>query len=190
MAVLAGCYGKEKPEYEGCVVDLYEHNGYHDSYWYAICWDREKQDLVHVEYDTTAAGGGGWAKIDATEEVLREMYRKYKASAKKIFDDYGNVNQAKKVRLGDDVIVVRGRKVPKMTTGKVFWLGERYNQYSRKYENRVGIEKADGEKIFLLEEYVLPINWKDRLIRGKERKEYIRRDAVRAMPIHYQHLFA
>ena len=190
MAVLAGVYGKTEPEYIGCTVDMFERNYSSDSYWYAVCWDREKKKLVHVQYDTTAAGGGGWAEIDATEEVLREMYRKYKAEAKTIFDAHGNESQAKKVRLGDTVIVIRGRKVPKATTGKVFWLGKRYNQYRREYENRVGIEKADGEKVFLPEEYVLPVNWKERMMSGKERKEFIRHDAVKAMPIHYQHLFA
>ena len=189
MAVYAGCYGKKEPTYVGCVVDKYEHNGYHDSYWYAVCWNRDRQELVNVEYDTTAAAGGGWAEIDATEDVLRELYRKHKGDARRIFDSYGNEAQAKKVRIGDNVIVVRGRKTPKATTGKVFWKGEKYNPYSRTYEKRIGMENADGQKVFLLEEYVLPIGWQDRLLHGTARKRYIRNDAVRAMPIHYQHLF-
>ena len=186
MAVLAGVYGKAKPEYEGCVVDLYEHNGYHDSYWYAICWDREKKELVEVEYDTTAAAGGGWAEIDATEDVVREMYRFRKKSAKELFDTYGNEAQAKKVSTGDNVIVVRGRKIPQGTKGKVFWLGSKYNQYSRKFDDRVGIEKPDGTRVFLNKEYVIPVDWRDRLLHGSKRKQFIRRDAFRAMPTYCQ----
>lgn len=86
MAVLRGIYGKTEPEYVGCVLDTYEHNGYDDSDWYAICWDEEKQELVHIEYDTTRAGGGGYARIDATEDVILKVYRHYKEIARKEFD--------------------------------------------------------------------------------------------------------
>jgi len=62
MAVIAGIYGNTEPEYVGCVLSTYELNGYNDSDWYAVCWDREQQKLVEVEYDTTRAGGGGRAE--------------------------------------------------------------------------------------------------------------------------------
>ena len=111
MAVTCGIYGKDKEEYVGCVLDKYEHNGIWDSYWYAICWDEEKQEVVHVEYDTTAAAGGGYANVDATMETLAKVYRHYKKEAAAFFDSVENEAQAKKVRKGDTVRVVRGRKV-------------------------------------------------------------------------------
>ena len=55
MAVLTGLYGEAKVEYEGCVLDTWEHNGYHDSDWYALVWDRDAQELKQIEYDTTRA---------------------------------------------------------------------------------------------------------------------------------------
>jgi hypothetical protein len=68
MAVYAGIYGKENiAEYEGCVLRTYEKNGYEDFDWYAVCWDRSKKAVVDVKYDTTRAGGGGSAVIDATD---------------------------------------------------------------------------------------------------------------------------
>lgn len=188
MAVLAGVYGKKEPEYAGCVVDMYEHNGYNDSYWYAVCWDRGRQELVAVEYDTTAAAGGGWAEIDATEDVLREMYRKFKSDARKFFDTKANEEHAKKYDKGDDVVVVRGTKIKKGTVGTVFWVGESYNQYSRRYEKRAGIE-VDGERKFLPAEYLERAEWQKHMVHGKKRKELIRRDAVNCMPVHYRHLF-
>lgn len=31
MAVIAGIYGKTEPEYVGCVLSTYEHNGYNET---------------------------------------------------------------------------------------------------------------------------------------------------------------
>ena len=43
MAIYTNVYGDgHTPDYEGCVLDWYEHNGYDDSDWYAICWNEEK----------------------------------------------------------------------------------------------------------------------------------------------------
>lgn len=46
MAIFTNVYGDgHTPDYEGCVLDWYEHNGYDDSDWYAICWNEEKQTI-------------------------------------------------------------------------------------------------------------------------------------------------
>lgn len=189
MAVIAGIYGETEPRYTGCVLSTYERNGYNDSDWYAICWDREKQKVVEVEYDTTRAGGGGRAEIDATGEVLREVYRWYKRMGREHFDCCTNPSNAKKVRKGDTVRVIRGRKVPKGTEGVVFWVGTRYNQYNRMEEERVGIE-VDGERKFLSLDYVEVIGWEDQIVTGKERKKAIRNFAVNSMPRHFRYLFS
>ena len=175
MAVIAGIYGKTEPEYVGCVLSTYERNGYDDSDWYAICWDREKQKVVEINYDTTRAGGGGYAEIDATPEVLREVYRWYKQIGRGLFDGRTNPEQAKKVRKG--------------AQGLVFWEGTRYNPYSHTDEARVGIE-VDGERIFLNAEYVEVIDWEARLATGRDRKQAIRNFAVNSMPRHFRFLFS
>ncbi len=188
MAVHTNIYGKSEPQYAGCVLSTYERNGYDDSDWYAICWDEEQQKVVHVEYDTTRCGGYGTAEIDATPETLRKVYRYYKSNAKSIFDTRINPLQAKKIQVGEEVVVVRGRKIPKGTVGKCFWLGTCYNPYSRKDERRAGIE-ADGERFFVPEEYIEPVDWESRLMKGKDRKNAIRLAAIDALPRHYQELF-
>lgn len=181
MAVLAGIYGDQVPIYAGCVLDTYEHNGYDDSDWYAVCWDEEKGRIVEVEYDTTRAGRGGWARIDATDKVLRKVYRYYHRICKDVFDRIFNPRQAKAVRKGDTVAVVRGRKVPRGATGVCFWVGEVLNIYTHQKELRVGVEIA-GNRVFLPEEYVEVVGWQDRLIRGDERKRRIRNEALQKMP--------
>lgn len=188
MAVKTNIYGNPEVRYAGCVLDTYEHNGPWDSDWYAICWDAEKQKVVEVEYDTTRCGGSGYAEIDATEDTLRAVYRFYKQMGRDLFDGSTNAEQAKKVRKGDTVRVVRGRKVPKGSVGTVFWTGCRYNYYSRTDEERVGIE-IDGVRQFLPLDYVEVIGWEARLIHGRERKRRIRNFAINSIPTHFRRFF-
>lgn len=188
MAVVAGVYGKTEPEFVGCTLDKFERNGYEDSDFYAVVWDEDSQKIAYVEYDTTRAPGCGYAKIDATGDVLRKAYRYYKNEAKVRFDRFQNPYLAKEVRKGDTVSVVRGRKIPKGTSATVFWIGERYNYYSYKNEKRVGIE-FDGRREFLPLDYVEVVNWEARLVHGKSRKKMIREKAIQSMPRHYRHLF-
>lgn len=188
MAVQTWIYGKPDVRYEGCVIGTYEHNGYEDSDFYAICWDDKKQAVVDVEYDTTRCGGGGYAEIDATDEVLQKVYRYYKRIGRSLFDGYSNEEQAKQFGKGDIVVVIRGRKIPKGTVGKVFWIGDCYNQFSYRTEKRVGIE-VDGQRMFLPAEYVERDNWQAHLITGKNRKRKIRNFAINSMPSYYRERF-
>lgn len=188
MAVRTWIYGKPDVQYEGCVLDTYERNGYDDSDFYAVCWDEEKQAVVEVEYDTTRCGAGGIAEIDATEETLRDAYRYYKRLGRSLFDNRTNIEQAKRYSKGDMVVVTRGRKIQKGTEGMVFWVGTRYNQYSRRDEGRVGIE-VSGKRMFLPAEYVERMDWEAYLITGKNRKQRIRNFAINSMPAHYRNRF-
>ena len=185
MAVRTNIYGACEPAYVGCVLDTYEHNGYHDSDFYAVCWDENSQKIVEVEYDTTRCGGGGTATIDATDEVIQKVYRYYKRIGKARFDSYTNEHEAKEFGRGDNVCVVRGRKVPVGTVGKVFWIGDAYNRFTYRSEKRVGID-VDGERIFLPADYVERADWQKHLVTGKERKRRIRNFAINSMPSHFR----
>lgn len=97
MAIFTNVYGDgHTPDYEGCVLDWYEHNGYDDSDWYAICWNEEKQTIDKVLFDTTRCACSGRAEIDATPEVLRKVYHYWKALGKSLFDGRTNRMQAMK----------------------------------------------------------------------------------------------
>ncbi len=143
---------------------------------------------MNYEYGTTRCGSFGNAEIDATDYVLREVYRYYWDRGRDLFDSTENQAQAKTFGKGDTVEVVRGRKVATGTLGKVFWIGSAYNPYSRRTEDRVGID-AGGERVFLPAEYVENADWQNRLLTGKERKKKIRNYAIRSMPVHYRDLF-
>lgn len=125
MAIFTNVYGDgHTPDYEGCVLDWYEHNGYDDSDWYAICWNEEKQTIDKVlQFDTTRCACSGRAEIDATPEVLRKVSPLLE-DARQVPDrrahepDAGHENH-----VGDTVRVIAGRKFKKGSVGKVFWCG-------------------------------------------------------------------
>jgi hypothetical protein len=62
-----------RTQYQGCVLDTYERNGYDDSDFYATVWDEQSQSVKTIEYATTR----GWtycngASVDATSEVIEK----------------------------------------------------------------------------------------------------------------------
>lgn len=177
------CHGDKESRYVGCVLDKYEHNGYDDSDFYAVCWDEEKGCVVEEEYDTTRCGGYGTASIDATPEVIRKAYRWYFKNARYNFDKKGGLNErrAKTVNKGSVVKVIRGSKVKKGTVGEVFWVGTTRNRYTYRDEDRVGI-KVGEEKFFLPLGYVEVDGWEKFLVTGKKRKEFIQRMAMNELP--------
>ncbi len=191
MGIRCYLYGESQKEYEkfdGCVLSMYERNGYDDSDFYAVCWDEETQSVVNIEYDTTRAGGGGTCSIDATEEVIRKAFRYYMRIGRSLFDSKLNAEQAKKISKGDTVRIIKGRKVPKGTVGTCFWIGTVKNFYSYRDEERMGVE-VNGEKFFVPLEYAEVVDWESRLLHGKERKKKIRNFAVHSMPYQYRERF-
>ena len=130
-----------KEIYKGCVIRLWERNGYNDSDFYASVWDEETKSIKEYEYDTTRFAGGGSAVIDATEEILTKA-AKYKAKCL-------YVNEVKKrntdISINSYVTVVKGRKVAKGTHGKVIGIYE--NAYSR-WNPKVRLLLGDESKVY------------------------------------------
>lgn len=133
-------------QYEGCVIRTYEHNGYDDSDFYAVCVNVENGKIDTIEYDTTRCGGGGSATVDLTESNYRLYQRK--AYMRQIADSLKqNRTAAANVEIGKEVVVIKGRKVPIGTKGVVFWRKEvNYDRYNRWYNAtmRIGIKDSDG----------------------------------------------
>ena len=189
MAVRTDIYGKgDIVQYDGCVLNVWERNGYHDSDFYATCWDEETGSVVEVEYDTTRCGSFGSAEIDITIENLRKVYRYYYRIGRSLFDGRTKIKEAKAVRKGDQVVVVKGRKIPKGTVGTVFWTGTRYNPYRGTQENRAGIEVGE-DRMFIPLEYIEAIEWEKRIVTGKERKRRLVNFALNSLPCMYREGF-
>lgn len=131
--------------YVGKVLELREMNGYDDSDFYAKVWDDEQNKPIEVMYASTR----GWtypngANVDATPEV-QAKYAAYKQAQ---HDQYLAAAAAKEkltVAVGKSVKVVKGRKVPVGTVGKVFWVGQ--CKFDR-YKTNAGLLLESGERVF------------------------------------------
>lgn len=74
-------YNRETKQYEynverykGCVLFLREHNGFEDSDFYALVYNKDTDKFEEIEYGSTRYAGGGVAHVDATPEILA-LYR-------------------------------------------------------------------------------------------------------------------
>jgi hypothetical protein len=113
---------------------------------YAVVFDGSVVKNVPVwnsEFPTTNS-----VTLDATDEVFEAARAFFIADElTRMNREYENsVNQrcynAMKVEKGKDVVVARGRKVAKGTSGRVFWMGD------NGWGMSVGIELADGTRVF------------------------------------------
>lgn len=139
-------------EYAGLVVGMDSvYLGDGDNTYYAVVWDEGRNETRSV--------GGWWSHsdmmksvtVDATPEVVAK-YNDYRArvAAVKAADDARSraardAEEAAKPKAGKVVKVGKGRKVPKGTTGEVFWYGagKSYTGYGRG-PMRVGFKDAAG----------------------------------------------
>lgn len=172
MAVYSNIYGEITNHYEGCVLKVWEHNMYDDSDFLALVWNDEEQKVEQIMYDTTRCGGSGRAEVDVTLETAIKVYKYYKNLT--LLNVPAMIrSQRNKVDKGREVEVIKGRKVKKGTSGKVFWIGDVYNQYNYSYETRVGFITQQNEKVFVPISYVKTIDGHKVKLSSKERKKAI-----------------
>ncbi|KOV84757.1 hypothetical protein [Nocardia sp. NRRL S-836] len=143
-----GCV-KPRHEYVGAVLGEYEHNGGHDSDFYAVVWDEPTQSVTTKCWGTTSS----WTyhnhcRVDATPEVIA----KANASMRPRW------TERLRARMEADARLVRVGRVVRSTTtrgknaglvGEVAWKGRdkiRSTRYHTYY--RVGID-VDGTRRFM-----------------------------------------
>jgi len=137
-----GCVLAEKCEVERVMSDVWEY------VTRAQVWDAAKGVVTSVVVGTSNLGGqDGTIEVDATDEV-RAAVAAWEAKLQAERDEHERVARAvrleeerKRPDRGKTLKVVRGRKVPKGTEGRCFWIGP------DKFGNgdRVGIETAEGK---------------------------------------------
>lgn len=100
-----------------------------------IVWHDGKNAVVDATPEVVAAANA-WL-LTATADAHKGTWDNRVANA---------VADAHKVTKGKTVTVVKGRKVPKGTTGEVFWVGpgKSYSYYDRFPADRIGIRDAAG----------------------------------------------
>lgn len=111
-----------------------------------------------IEYGTTRFGGGGYCRIDATDEV-KELYAAWvKENERKRQESYERVKRYEaltELARGKRIRVTRGRKVPIGTEGVVFWHG------ASAYGDRVGFNDDQGETFWTAATNVEVLAWDD-----------------------------
>jgi hypothetical protein len=109
---------QERTEYVGAVLGTREQNLYHDSYFHAIVWDEEHQEIRSVEYGATAYYSNTGVTVDATREVIGKAVAHRAAG---YLADW-EAKHGATVRKGmAATVTVRGEGT---LTGVVGWVGE------------------------------------------------------------------
>lgn len=110
--------------YRGCVIGTGERNHYDDSDFTVTVWDEALQVVRTFEYASTRY----WSYADHCEaDITPENMAKAEAWNIKRWEASLTLyaqDQARKVEKGKTVKVIKGRKLPKGTTGIVGWCGE------------------------------------------------------------------
>jgi hypothetical protein len=123
-------------------LETYEHNGYHDSYFYAITFDPEARTFGATETGSTAYASSGPRRnipdatddvLDIAKGVLEEIL--YDKAFREAADEAAGARRGAKVRS----LTTRGKNIG--IEGTVVWIGD--DNY-RTDAKRVGI-KVDGE---------------------------------------------
>lgn len=158
-----GHKGTYTVSYEGKVLYEGERNYRDDSDFYALVWDDEAGKVKEIGYASTRGWTyGNYAHVDATPEVLAKAAAYYEALALERLKNAAAAD-ARKPKVGKEVKVIAGRKVPLGTIGTVIWAGEGgyfgpvpefKNGWSTKGEPRVGIKTATGARFFLAAKHV------------------------------------
>lgn len=98
--------------------------------YYAIVWDEKEQAPVDIPFSSSfeLVTECGTAEVDADEATLA-AYRAWEAAKAEAREKQGRerlvqrlISKHSSAALGTEVIVLKGRKVPKGTIGTVFWL--------------------------------------------------------------------
>ena len=130
--------------YNGCVLNIWEHSGAWDSDFYADVWDEKTKKVITIEYGTTRFACNSYAEVDITKNnYIKAM--KYLTRLK-----YFNIIKKDKdtIKQGDEVEVVKGRKVKIGTKGKVIGI---YNNPYQRYNNKIRLLLSNDEKVYTYE---------------------------------------
>ena len=137
-----------RPTYDGAVLKIHGRTErVMSDVWawltYASVWDGTAVKDVIIACDDPSSVYGE-ATVDATAEVLAAVAEWTKAEAVKAvatmaaLDAEERLYRAKMVAKGKTLKVVKGRKVPKGTTGVCIWVGDGH------WGRRVGLKDAAG----------------------------------------------
>lgn len=145
-----------KPTYDGLVIGTetdYSVRIMSDVWadcYFAVVWNPETREVNRVGIGSSEFGSEIESiTVDAPADILdlAEALEGVKALRRLKSDDESSIDRyiasADRIAKGKDVTVVRGRKVPKGSTGRVFWFDP-----NGRFGPRAGLELTSGERVF------------------------------------------
>lgn len=163
--------------FTGAVIDIWSHfymDGMEEEY--AEVWDIEKHKRKNVKIGYYGSDGRnlyeGHAEVDLNAETVKDMVDTYKAMAWTAFSD-SVIAFKKEIRAGVTAEVVKGRKVKQGTILRVFWVGKKYNRFTREDEMMAGGFDENENKVWIKAEYLKNLT-KVKSPNAKERKKFMK----------------
>jgi hypothetical protein len=126
--------------HNGLCIHEREQNGYNDSDFFMVVWNKEKNAPECIEFASTR----GWSypcyasRPDATADVLA-AFETHQHNQRVKAEQAHRDAMARIPEKGKTIKVVKGRKVAIGTTGLCIWCG------NGQYGKRVGLKTASGE---------------------------------------------
>ncbi len=163
--------------YAGAVIETWDHcwaDGMVEET--ALVWELEKHEYKTVKIGYYGADGhdfiGIQAEVDVNMEVARDILKTMKTSA--LLSFCRSVQEKKEsIEPGITAQVVRGRKIPKGTVLKVFWVGEEPTYTGYGTEMIAGCRDEEGNKVWIKAEYLKNIS-PIKSPKAAERKKYLK----------------
>ena len=133
-----------KITYKECVLKIWEQNCLWDSDFYADVWDEKLKKVTTIQYGTTRYACDTSAEVDINED----NYVKAMKYLTKL--EYFNIIKKDKntIEQGDEVEVVKGRKVKIGTKGTVIGI---YNNSYQQHNRKIRLLLSTGEKVYTYE---------------------------------------
>lgn len=151
-----GC-GDRQVKYVGATLYRGEHNGYHDSDFYALVWDEDTQAVIKVSIGSTSYWSyHDGATVDATDDVKVKAARYLLCEAVARHQELA-VQEASVPAVGDRVRSLTTRGKAKGAVGEIVWSGDDQYRSSRhlvKQPQRFAILTDGGEKVYVNDDRV------------------------------------
>lgn len=174
-------------KFNGAVIDIY------DKWWadgmyekYAVVWNDEQNDIkkITIGYygsDNCNLCGNVKADIDLSVNNARKILKYYKNLAVLALPEFIRTEKMK-IDIGDNVKVVRGRKIPKGTIMQVLWLGEKptfrarqaqsWSSFKNETELIAKCKDSSENIVFIKAEYLKRLS-NDKIFGATDRKKFV-----------------
>lgn len=134
----------------------------------AVCWNSQEKKIEYHQVGYYGCDGQNMCQtsceVDATPETWKEIIHYYLKPAAYAAFEKSVIEYKQAIHIDTTAEVIRGKKVPKGTVVKVFWIGDRPTFRARRYEwmretERIaGCKDEAGNKYWIKAEYLKNID--------------------------------